>query len=106
MPPVIKPEPEHAWSKFTDKVLPPLFVALFLALAGGMWATYKTVDRLVISLESQERRIDRIESDMMTIKQGLVTKQEMLETMKRVEQQLEIMMLRAGIRPDRKIISE
>jgi hypothetical protein len=101
MPPPQKP---HPWAWFTDKILPPLFVALFLTLSGGMWATYKTVDKLAISIESQQRDIDAIKSRINSIESALVTKQELLETMKRVEQQLEIMMLRAGIKPDRKLI--
>jgi hypothetical protein len=94
----------HPWVWFTDKVLPSLFIALFLTLSGGMWATYKTVDKLAVSIESQQRDIDAIKSRVNNIESALVTKQELLETMKRVEQQLEIMMLRAGMKPDRKII--
>ena len=103
MAPPAKP---HPWAWFTDKVLPPLFVALCLAIAGGMWATYKSVDKLAISVESLQRENDSIRGRIANLESSSLTKTEMLETLKRVEQQLEIMMLRAGIRPDRKIISE
>ena len=71
-----------------------------------MWATYKSVDKLATSVESLQRDNDAIKSRIANLESSSLTKTEMLETLKRVEQQLEIMMLRAGIRPDRKIISE
>jgi len=92
----------HPWTWFTDKVLPPLFVALVLAIAGGMWAVYKTVDRVAVAVESQQRDIDALRARITAVESSLVTKSELLETLKRVEQQLEIMMLRAGIRPMRR----
>lgn len=93
--------PEHRWQWFTDKVLPQLFVALVLAVSGGMWLTYTTVNTMVSKLEGQQRDIDQLKQRMGNIESTLVTKTEMLETLKRVEQQLEIMMLRAGVRPVR-----
>jgi len=96
--PVAKNSENHRWQWFTDKVLPQLFVALVLAVSGGMWLTYTTVNTMVSRLESQQRDIDELKNDVSNIKANLVTKTEMLETLKRVEQQLEIMMLRAGIK--------
>lgn len=98
MPPN-KNNTDHRWQWFTDKVLPQLFVALVLAVSGGLWLTYTTVNTLVNKIEGQQRDIDRLKTRMDTVESTLVTKTEMLETLKRVEQQLEIMMLRAGIRP-------
>lgn len=98
MPPN-KNNTDHRWQWFTDKVLPQLFVALVLAVSGGLWLTYTTVHTLVNKIEGQQRDIDRLKTRMDTVESTLVTKTEMLETLKRVEQQLEIMMLRAGIRP-------
>lgn len=96
--PVAKNSENHRWQWFTDKVLPQLFVALVLAVSGGMWLTYTTVNTMVSRLENQQRDIDTLKNDVSNIKANLVTKTEMLETLKRVEQQLEIMMLRAGIK--------
>ena len=90
---------DHRWQWFTDKVLPQLFVALVLAVSGGMWLTYKTVITMVNQMESQQREIEVIKNRLSNVESNLVTKTEMLETLKRVEQQLEIMMLRAGVRP-------
>lgn len=93
--------PEHRWQWFTDKVLPQLFVALVLAVSGGMWLTYTTVNAMVSRLENHQREIDSLKQRVANVETTLVTKTEMLETLKRVEQQLEIMMLRAGVRPVR-----
>ena len=91
--------PEHRWQWFVDKVLPQLFVALVLAVSGGMWLTYSTVNTLVSKLDGQQREIEQLKSRMNNVESNIVTKTELLETMKRVEQQLEIMMLRAGVKP-------
>ena len=90
---------DNSWQWFTDKVLPQLFVALVLAVSGGLWLTYKTVTTMVNQMESQQREIEVIKNRLSNVESNLVTKAEMLETLKRVEQQLEIMMLRAGVRP-------
>jgi hypothetical protein len=90
---------DNRWQWFTDKVLPQLFVALVLAVSGGMWLTYTTVNTMVSKLENQQKDIDLLKQRMNNIEATLVTKTELLETLKRVEQQLEIMMLRAGVRP-------
>lgn len=89
---------DHAWTWFTDRVLPALFVALCMALSGGMWMTYRTVLTLTHTMESQSREIEALRARISHVETSLVTKSDLLETMKRVEQQLEIMMLRAGMR--------
>lgn len=97
MPPV--KNTDHRWQWFTDKVLPQLFVALVLAVSGGMWLTYTTVNTMVSRMDGQQKEIDVLKADVAHIKANLVTKTELLETMKRVEQQLEIMMLRSKLNP-------
>jgi hypothetical protein len=101
MPPAQKPPAptDHRWQWFTDRVLPQLFVALVLAVSGGMWLTYTTVTELVGRMESQQRDIESIKHRLGNVESSLVTKTELLETLKRVEQQLEIMMLRAKLNP-------
>jgi hypothetical protein len=90
---------EHQWHRFTDKVLPQLFVALVLAVSGGMWMTYTTVNSMVVRMETHQKEIDSIKARLDNVESKMVTKNELLETLKRVEQQLEIMMLRAGVQP-------
>jgi type II secretory pathway component PulJ len=92
---------DHPWEWFTDRVLPSLFVALCLALGGGMWMTYQSVVNIGHILDRQQREIEALRARISHVETSLVTKSDLLETMKRVEQQLEIMMLRAGMRPTR-----
>ena len=66
-----------------------------------MWATYQSVVSVVHSQAAQQREIDALRARISHVESSLVTKAEMLETLKRVEQQLEIMMLRAGIKAPR-----
>lgn len=87
----------HPWTWFTDKILPPLIVALCLAVSGGIWSIYRKIDEFSQSMTMQQREIDILKSDMSYVKSNMVTQPQMLETLKRIEQQLEIMMLRAGI---------
>lgn len=87
----------HPWSWFTDKILPPLIVTLCIAVSGGIWSIYRKIDEFSTSMNIQQREIDALKSDMSYVKSNMITRNEQLETMKRIEQQLEIMMLRAGI---------
>lgn len=74
-------------------------MALVLAVSGGMWFTYQNVNTMISRMEGQQKEIDVLKTDVANIKSNLVTKTELLETMKRVEQQLEIMMLRSKLNP-------
>lgn len=89
----------HPWTWFTDKVLPSLFVATAMAVSGSAWFTYRTVIEVANEQVVMKREIEEVKSDIRQLREVTVQKSELLETMKRVEQQLEIMMLRAGIRP-------
>jgi hypothetical protein len=89
--------PVHPWTWFADKVLPSLMVALCLAVAGGMYGIYQKIDVFGKSLDNQQREIESLKIDVSFLRQNAVTRSEQLETMKRIEQQIEIMMLRSGI---------
>jgi len=78
--------------------LPPIFVALALAVMGAAYSTHKTVSDLASKIAEHDRAIAELKSDVTYIRMNTVTQTQMLETMKRIEQQMEIMMLRAGIK--------
>ena len=88
----------HPWTWFTDKVLPSLFVATAMAVSGSAWFTYQTVIDVASKQVAMQKEIERVQADVRQLRTETVSKSDLLETMKRVEQQLEIMMLRAGIR--------
>lgn len=91
----MKKEPiDMPWRWFTEKVLPGLFLAVAVFMGGTAFAMWRTVEELSYKMNSQEVRINKIEIEM----KELVKRTELLETLKRVEQQLQIVLLQAGIK--------
>ncbi len=88
-----------SWHWFTDKVLPSLFVLLASAVCAVLWANYNAVQTLASKQELHAREIENLRTEVVAIKAAYMTRMEVLETVKRIEQQLEIQMLRAGMRP-------
>lgn len=82
------------WSWFTEKVLPGLFLTVAIFVGGTAFAMWRTVENLSHKMNSQEERINKLEVQIA----NSVTRNEMLETLKRVEQQLQIVLLQAGIK--------
>ena len=91
----------HPWVWFSDKVLPPLIVAMCLSMCTAAWWISQTVNSLVNNVRDQQVQIDRIELRVSNLESNSVTRNEMLETLKRVEQQLEIVLLRSGVKAPR-----
>ena len=87
-----------SWKWFTEKVLPGLFLLTASLVIGGTFSIYRTIDDLSDALQSQQREITLLQVSVKELQTNSVTRSELLETMKRVEQQLEIMMLRAKIK--------
>lgn len=91
-----------------DKVLPPLLVAFIVSSVGIGAAAYRKLDQVSSDIAAQssrtsalEERQARLEADLSAVKQSYVTRAEILETVKRVEQNQEIMMLRFKIESGR-----
>jgi hypothetical protein len=87
-------ETDMPWAWFTEKVLPGLFLSVAVFMGGTAFAMWKTVDALSYKMNSQEERLNKLEVQIA----NSVTRNELLETLKRVEQQLQIVLLQAGIR--------
>lgn len=79
---------------FTEKVLPGLFLAMTLSVCTAAVGIWQTVQELSSKINTTEHRIKILESRL----EQTVTRTEMLETLKRVEQQLQIVLLQSGIR--------
>jgi hypothetical protein len=91
-------EKNVSWRWFTEKVLPSLFIAMTLSVIGGAVGIYRTIDDLSYAVQSHQKDITLLQISVKELQANSVTRSELLETMKRVEQQLEIMMLRAKIK--------
>lgn len=82
-----------SWGWFTDKVLPALFISVALTVAGASFTIWQGVSELTNTIKAHEKRLDKLEVQT----QILVTRAELLETLKRVEQQMQIVLLQSGI---------
>lgn len=82
------------WRWFTEKVLPGLFLTVAVTMGGTAFVMWRTVDKLSYQINNQETRLNKLEVQIA----NSVTRNELLETLKRVEQQLQIVLLQAGIK--------
>lgn len=89
----------HLWSWFTDKVLPPVFAALAIGSITAGFATYNAVNGLTNKIEQIDKRVALLEARMeLAVMQPMF-----LETLKRVELQLELMMAKANLQREEKV---
>ena len=88
------PQKLSPWDWFTEKVLPGLFLTVAVSVGGTSFAIWRSVTDLTNAVKDHEKRIEKIEVQQ----QQLVTRTELLETLKRVEQQMQIVLLQSGIR--------
>jgi len=86
------------WPWFTDKVLPPVFAALSIGAITSGIATYQSVQGLTSKIEQTDKEVAQLKARLDSVAAHSITRAEMLETMKRVELQLELMMARANIK--------
>ena len=93
MPPM-KQHPTGPWEWFTEKVLPGLFLTVAMAVGTSSLAIYQSVMEISSTVRSHEQRLTKLEARMS----DMVTRTELLETLKRVEQQMQIMLLQSGIK--------
>ena len=82
------------WEWFTEKVLPGLFLTVAVSVGGTSFAIWQSVSELTNSVKDHGKRLEKIEVQQ----QNLVTRSELLETLKRVEQQMQIVLLQSGIK--------
>ena len=79
-------------------MLPPVFAALTLGAITSGVATYQSVLSLTSKLEQTDKKMAQLEARIEVVDANSVKRAELLETMKRVELQLELMMAKANIK--------
>lgn len=85
------PNKPDFWVWMRDKVIPSITVAICV----GMFATYIQVVRLIDAHEVTRLEVAAIKIQVGIMQEQYVKRTELLEIMKRVEQQLEIVLLKA-----------
>ena len=81
-------------SWFTDKILPGLFLFMTISVISAAFFIYQSVSELTNTVKRHDREIESLRVEM----KSAVTQQQLLETLKRVEQQLQIVLLQSGIK--------
>ena len=60
-------------------------------------AIWRSVAELTNAVDNHERRIEVLHQDISAIQLSMITRNDLLEVLKRVEQQLQIVLLQAGV---------
>jgi len=76
----------HFWDWLRDKVMP----SMTIVLCAGVFATYVQIVRLIDAHETTKSQLTELKQEVAAIKREYVQRLELLEILKRVEQQLEI----------------
>jgi hypothetical protein len=82
------------WSWFVEKILPALFLAISASVTSAAFMIYQSVAELTNTVKRHDREIELLRVEI----KAAVTQQQLLETLKRVEQQLQIVLLQSGIK--------
>lgn len=86
------------WAWFRERVLPGLFVATSVGVAASLWLTYNTTQQVVGKVAEQQRDLVRLESKLSSMEANYATKAELSAALQIVGQQIEIAMLKAGVK--------
>ncbi len=80
-----------------NNILAPLIVAMTISIVGASLAIWRSVAELTNSVDIHERRIEAMQRDISSLQKSMITRNDLLEVLKRVEQQLQIVLLQAGV---------
>jgi hypothetical protein len=87
-----RPDDEfYFWYWLRDKIVPALLIALCL----GVFGIYTQIVRLVDAHETTRSQLHEVKAEVAAMREAYVKRIELLELLKRVEQQLEIALLKA-----------
>lgn len=91
---------------FIEKYFIPLMLIITVGSASAALAQWLAVRDLTNIVQSHEKRLTVVEADLVAMRTTNVSRSELLETLKRVEQQLEIVMLKAKINGKIKVVED
>ena len=90
------------FADFAAKVLPSLFVATAMSMGSAAWAIYKAVQNVTNRVEQHELELIMLRNEISAIKAAQATRSDLQETVRRIEAQMELMILRSGGRVEAK----
>lgn len=91
---MVRESKQTIWSWFHEKMLPPLFVLATASVFGAAYSINQSVSKLTFVVDLHSQQISDLKSEMVSLKSSTVQRYELLEILKRVEQQLEITVLK------------
>lgn len=91
---------------FVEKYFLPIFTAGSIALCVGAFTLWMTVHDLTGAVRVNTDDIKQLQGELNAIRTNSITRSELLEILKRVEQQLEIMTLKAKVQEKIKLTKE
>jgi hypothetical protein len=88
---------DHPVILFLGRWFMQILVAITIAFCAGSFSLFLTVRDLTGAVKNNTEDIKGIQTELNAIRTNSVTRSELLEILKRVEQQLEIMTLKAKV---------
>ena len=96
-----------SWTMFfLERWFMPLVLAATVGMCGSAISLWITVHDLTSAVRHNTDDIKAIQSELNAIRTNSITRSELLEILKRVEQQLEIMTLKAKVQEKIKLTKE
>lgn len=93
-------------SQFTDWAMKLMIVGIF-GFGYNMHRTQnEMVTQMALNMQSNEARVLAVEKDVQFIKANMVSNERFLDVLKRVEQQLTIVLLQSGIKQKIALVDE
>jgi len=93
-------------SQFTDWAIKLMIVGIF-GFGYNMQRTQnEIVTQMALNMQSNEARVLAVEKDVQVIKANMVSNERFLDVLKKVEQQLTIVLLQSGIKQKIALVEE
>ena len=101
------PKQQISWSQiFIEKYIIPFLLAISISIVSGGFMFYLSMRDLVNVVNQHDAQIKSLISDVQNTRAAYITRSELLETLKRVELQLDNVMLKARVQGKVKMTEE
>lgn len=81
----------YEWAEWLTK-------AVLVAICGLLWQMNLDITRSLHEIKNHGKEISELKAEISAVKQGYVSRNEAMDMMKRVEQQLEILVLQSKLK--------
>jgi len=85
------------------RTIPPLLVAVTIGVSSAAWSVYSSVSKLTDATARNEKEIAELRAKLNAVEKNSFTQDQLLGLLKRIEQQLQIVLLQSGVKTQIKI---